>query len=506
MPRWRRGGGDWLLVALWLASLALIRSGTVEERDPYWQIQAGVETLRGESLTRPDSWSWAPVDSDFSQTSPAWNMILGLAWKGAGFFGFFLVSFVTIGAMLWLLVVLARRLGAGPLSTLAGLSIPMLLALSFLTARATVAAQVLFLGAIVLADWWRSRASGLAALPGAALVLVFAGAVAAAGSWVHLSWLLLAPAMAVACSILWAATPQLGRIRIIAFSLATAAGAGIGVLVGPHGTGAWRLSRSVQAACSGVITEWLGMFTPALAVRWAAPGVLAIVGAAAAALWVVRRWRTRGSDPRVGLVAALIALVLPASLGGVSAIRFIGIAVLTLSPVVAMGVSQVAAYFRGRLAGEPRGAFRHERLRFWAQGQHWRPVLVALLVVLSPGIVVKTMPLGEPTNDVAMASVLPPSCRLLSDPGSAAAVILLRPDVRVWIDGRADYYGKQRNVEAIDALSSTSTRTPPLTGATCIILNTDAHLDVQPLVETLDQDARWRRLGARGTLITWARA
>jgi hypothetical protein len=502
----RRPRGNWVLVAFWLGSLALIRSGSVEERDPYWQIRAGLETLHGAPLTRPDSWSWAPVDANFSQTSPAWNMILALAWRGAGYLGLFLISVLTTGAMLYLLVVLARRLGAGPLSTLVGLSVTLLLALSFLSPRATVAAQVLFLGTIVLADWWRYRAARYT-LPVSALV-VFGGAtmVAWSGSWLHLSWLLLAPAMAMSTTVLWAATPELGTRRVVVFTIGGTAGAAIGVLAGPYGSGAWHLSRVVQRACSGVVTEWLGMFTPGLAGRWALPGTLAIVTAAAAVMWIFRRWHTRGSDRRVGLLAALTILALPASLCGISAVRFIGISMLTLSPVAAMFVGYVAVRMRRRLAAEPKGAFRHERVRFWAQGCHWRPVFVALLVVLSPGVVLATMPLGKPSADVAIAETLPRSCRLFSDPGSAAAVVLLRPDVKVWIDGRADYYGWERNSEAVRLLTADNTTSPVLTRATCVVLSRDAHVHVEPLVAALDKDPAWKRLLSDGPLVAWARS
>lgn len=49
---------------LWLGSLALVRAGSVEEHDPSWQAQAGMEWLDGAALQRPDSWSWTPVGGD----------------------------------------------------------------------------------------------------------------------------------------------------------------------------------------------------------------------------------------------------------------------------------------------------------------------------------------------------------------------------------------------------------------------------------------------------------
>ncbi len=77
----RRG---WLLPWLALAALAVVRAGVVDERDPYWQVRAGLENLGGAPLSRPDTWSWAHVDRRFTQTSPAWNDALALGWDADG--------------------------------------------------------------------------------------------------------------------------------------------------------------------------------------------------------------------------------------------------------------------------------------------------------------------------------------------------------------------------------------------------------------------------------------
>jgi hypothetical protein len=489
-----------------MAALALIRSGSVEERDPYWQVRAGMETLNGAALSRPDSWSWAPVERAFTQTSPGWNVVLGGAWEAAGFSGLFLVSLVAIGALLSLVVVLSRRLGSGPISTWAALIVILLIALPFLSPRATVAAQALFLGAIVCADWWRRRAARYPILFGASIVGAGATAFAGVGSWLHLSWLILSPAMALSSAVLWIATPQLGQRRGAAFTTAVTAGASLGVLAGPYGTDAWELSSRVQDACSGLVTEWLGMFTPGLAARWALPGTMAIVGAGAAFAWIIRRWRSRGEDPRVGLVAALTVLALPASLGGLTAVRFIGVSLLALAPLAAMAAGGVATRVRRRLDEEPRGALRNGRIRFWADGRHWRPVLVALLVVLFPGVVLMTLPLARPTEDMTIAERLPLNCRLFSDPGSAAPVILLRPDIKVWVDGRADYYGRERNIEALKLLRSGETDSPVLKRATCVMLRRDGQLNVGPLVQALDGDSAWTRLMSDDSVSAWVRS
>ncbi len=496
----------WVLVGGWLTALTLVRSGSVEERDPYWQTRAGVETLHGAPLVRPDAWSWAPVEGDFTQTSPGWNLLLGVAWEGLRFFGLFLVSAVAIGSLLLLLVVISRRLGAGPLATLVGLTAVLLIALPFLSMRATVAAQALFLGSIVWADWWRMRAGGVSRPMGMLAVGLAAAGFSGVGSWLHLSWLLLAPTLALCWAVIWAASPRLGRARIVGFIGSGGLGAVAGVLLGPYGADAWQVTRAVQAACAGLITEWLGMFTPGLALRWAAPGILAILTAAASGAWAVRGWGGRGEDRRVGVVAALSVVALPTALAGLVAIRFIGVSLLALAPVLAMASEELGVRLQRRLAAEPRGAFANPRVRFWATSAHWRPVLVAVLVVLSPGVLLMTLPLARPLAEMAVLKDLPRGCRLVSDPGSAGPVILLRPDVRVWTDGRADYYGRQRTVEVIEVLGSASTQWPALDAATCVMLRRHPNFPVAALARALDADPEWSRVNTGEEPGVWVRS
>ena len=188
---------------LWLGSLALVRAGTVEERDPYWQARAGMDWLAGAPLKAPDTWSWSPVGGDVKWTSPFWNAALGLVYDTTGFVGIFLVGMAAIAALLASMVLLARRLGARPLPTLAALVPILLLGLPFLSPRATVPALALAFFALAAADRWRSHGARTSVSLGAVGAGLAAAAVTATGMWLHLSWLALGPATAVACSVLW---------------------------------------------------------------------------------------------------------------------------------------------------------------------------------------------------------------------------------------------------------------------------------------------------------------
>lgn len=497
----RRG---WLLPWLALAALAVVRAGVVDERDPYWQIRAGLENLDGAPLSRPDAWSWAPVDRLFTQTSPAWNDALAVGWDAAGFAGFFAVSLASMLLFTTLVLVAARRLGAHPLPALGAVLAVLLVALPMVSPRATLVAQSLFLAAVLGADRARAAAGRVPVVVLGAAALVGGFVVAAAGSWVHLSWLLLAPALWLAVVVLCLATPELGRARGAVAVVAAGLGLGLGVLAGPYGTQAWAVTRTVQDAADGVILEWMSPAAPGLALRWLPTAAIALVLAVVGVVRTARRWPDRADDPRVGLATALLVLAVPAAVGGLLGVRFIGLALLTLAPLAAVGATRLAGRAGARArAPEPTGPFRSGVLRRWSAGGPWRVVGWLTLGLLSPLVLLAGAGLGRPA-EADVVDALPRGCRLVSDPASAGPVLLLRPDVRVWVDTRADYWGAERNREALAVLSGASTDVPAVTGATCAMLSA-ADVPTGRLAAALDADPTWEPAATAPGLRTWVR-
>ncbi|NHA69164.1 hypothetical protein [Phycicoccus flavus] len=502
MNRRRR---DWWLVTAWLGSLALVRAGSIEDTDPYWQVRAGVETLRGLPLVRPDSWSWDPVATPFFQTSPGWNVVLGLGWDAARYAGVFLVGLASIGTYLLVAVLLARRLGARPLPTLAGVLLCVLPALAMVSPRATLVAQTVFMAAVLAADSWRRRPRPAAAVD-IAVVLAAAWALTSLGSWVHLSWVALAPATAVCWAVIWFTTAEIARVRALLLSAAGAVGAAAGALTGPYGLDVLVYTRRVRGAADGLVVEWLSVLTPGLALRWLPATLLALVVSGAGLLLAWRRWRTDASDPRAGLVAALCIVALPAALASFSAIRFVGIALLAVAPVGAVAATATWDRIRARAAERPpRGPFRSARVRFWSDGARWRVVLTVVVAILAPGTLLLTLPLSRPLPELAAADALPDSCRLVSDTSSAAVVLLARPDVPVWFDGRFDYWGHDRSAAAVRTLARADLTAPPFSDAGCVMLTTGNDLSGGALEAALDASAQWRPAGPGGPVRVWVR-
>ena len=247
------------------------------------------------------------------------------------------------------------------------------------------------------------------------------------------------------------------------------------------------------------------MFHPAMVGRWGAFGVLALVGAAMSATWCARRWRSARMDDTVALVAGLTTLALPAAVGGLVAVRFIGVVAYTLAPVAALAVTRLSDRATRRVAEDPpRGIFRSARVRFWSQGSHWRPVLIAVWVLLLPGVALLTLPFARPIDDAAVLNRLPSGCLLFSDGGTGGAAVLLRPDIPVWYDGRADYWGRDRNTLAARVLATDDVETPPFSQATCVALRVDT--EGTKLVEKgLNASGSWKQIARSGEVVGWVR-
>lgn len=492
-------GTTWLMVA-WLGSLALVCSGRVVERDPYWQARAGLELLAGGSLSRPDDWSWAPVSGDFSQTSPLWNVTLGVFWDHLGFFGIFLLTLGSISAYFCVVARLSRLLGAGRIASLAAITVCALAALPFLSPRAALVAVTLYLVVLVIGHRWANALPGRLWLKAGATAL---GATCAAslGNWIHLSWFLLAGGAAASLFVMWAMDPRLHRSEKLTLGVAAAAGMTMGALMGPYGLNAWAQSERVRQACTGVIAEWMSPFTEGLRLRWLIPCVFALLIASAASIWLVRNYAVPGRrGARSALLAALLMVLVPAALGGVIGIRFIGVALLVGAPALAGVIGRTVVRIRALASQSPSGLLAHPRIRVWLAAEPWTRVLAAVLLLLSPATAVLAAGLARPQPELELVQHLPRDCQLFSEGATAATALLVRPDVKVWVDGRADYYGAERNRQSARYLRAQVRGVAVPTGTTCVMLVDPFSA---PLAESLDSNPAWTKVASITTGGVW---
>jgi hypothetical protein len=484
---------DRILLFTWIAIFAIARSGRFEERDPYWQVRAGAENLAGWPLARPDTWSWAGIEGNWYQNSAGWNNVLAIGYGIAGYWGIFALTAVLIAVYFGLVALLAARFGARALPGMAGMVVLVAGSLSMLSPRATLIVQVLILVAIVFADAWTRRAPGLPVWAGAAGAFAVAAVLSALGNWSHLSFLIMSPALAVLWGIVWVLA-RLDGPRRAAVIIGGTLGWLLGLLASPYGVALGiERTRIVQEICTGLILEWS---SPLLAVMDAKVRIAVAVGVALAvamAVWLLRRLRSRRRSASEPALLALAVFGIPATLASLWAVRFLGIGLLTMAPVVALAATEATVAARRRLGSRP-----SSRWAEYAQGGFWRPVLAAVTVVLLPGALWLGAQHAVPAEQ-ALVKQLPAGCRLMNSQTVAGPVILTRPDVLVWIDGRFEFFGRAHIQLAYDYFAGVAAEPVPRS-ATCVLV--DATVD-RGLARAVAESAQWRLAAREGQFELW---
>lgn len=496
------GVRKFLVLAL-MSMLALVRSAAPDERDPYWSARAGLDTLAGKPLARPDEWSWW-ADGTWYQNSPGWNVVLGGAYGTAGWWGLFVLTLASICVYLALMWMCARRLGARLLSGLAGLSLPLLSAFPMLNARATLLVQSLLLGGVLFAVWWSRHLGRFSLVVGAGGASVVGFALSFVGNWAHLSFVVLWLAVAATWAVVWGLdgrhSPGIRAITVVAGSSGLLAGTALS----PYGP-AVTLERLliVQRECAGVITEWASV--PSVGrVQVYLLGLVTLGVAGAGALALIRLIRRDGlSAPKTRLAAGLLVIGFPTAVLGWSTIRLLGISLLALAPVAALVGTWGVDALRRRVRAVRDVRLRGALLERTSPG-FWTVVLAGVVLVFFPITTVMAVRGARPA-EMTVIDALPQHCLLVSEPGVAGPVILARPDVQVWLDGRADFFGRDRLIHAARVLAAVE---PIPDQATCVILSTKAiGLGIVPdrLIKALDSDVRFTRTAEADGYALWIR-
>lgn len=448
-----------LLLAAWVTVCALWRANGDDQSDALWMAREGQAVLNGGGWVHPDRWSWAPVPNDFVPTSPGWQVLLALASDLGGRRGIYLLSLLMLGLALTTLAWAARLSGASALATSASLVIGSTLDLAFFRSRSGLPALALLVLHLVLL--WRFRAwlARVATSRAIFMTLALGSATASLGIWLHASWAGLA-LLDLACVAVLLRHPDGGstRRRRQAWT-ASACGVGIGTLTGPLGPAVWAEAARVSAACQGIVKEWKPPW--AIGTTWTAIWCLAL-GAIAASAWMARS----EGRLRAGLPGALLLAAATATLAAPAGVRFLLLGLALLIPLNALLLDRIA----------DATSSARSRLGQRGSGSYWLPIAFALaLLALSQSAVTavtKTFPI-----DTAITA-LPAGCRLFSDDIAAKSTLALRPDVPVWIDGRQDYYGRDRLLQARRFLDGKEDRVVPA-GTTCVLLRNGAHPGIE---------------------------
>jgi len=261
-------------------------------------------------------------------------------------------------------------------------------------------------------------------------------------------------------------------------------------------------SRITAAACAEFILEWVSPFTPGLSPQWPFVGISMALILVGIVWWFVRRLRRGPIDQTFALASAICVMAVPFAVAGMWALRFLGVSALMLVPVLGMGITSLAHRLRSWARKLPETSAAKEPALRWTRTRSWRVVLTLVAALLLP-LAVWAGPVNHAIpEELAAINALPSGCRLFTTASVAGPTILVRPDVPVWYDGRADYFGRARLVEARDFFNAQGATTAP-PGASCVVLPLTGQ-DTLPLaVARLNGDSAWTLLGTYGRFGVW---
>lgn len=442
----------YLVMAVLALLQALFRAEVPLGQDVLWGARWGIQVLDAGQLPRTDTYSWTAHGKAFIPNSWAWNVILGVDYRLLGVVGFWVLGGLLSLALALTTARMAARIGAPPLATIAIYAPVGMLGLEAVPRAQTVSNIAILLilpllATILFAERRRMIRSFILLC---ALQIV----------WMNLhSAALIGPILVlVGGSGLLLSRPTARSRAALARLVAAAAAAALCCLLTPYGFVPITHAAEVRSASTGLVTEWapagFGSVAQALA-------LLAVVGGAGLA------WRV-GRQGRGGAAACIAMLALCTA----SAVRFL--------PMLAVFAAPEIAVFVGGL---------RVRTRFLRFAVGLMLALLCLLAVLNLRDLRSLSPMVSPR----LIERLPSGCRLLNDDLAGDAVVLLRPDVPVSLDGRNDMYGRQIIV-GIENMFENRPGTAELLNkdrVTCVLGPSS-----MPLLRTLRRQPQWTVVGS----------
>lgn len=459
----------WVLAMLPLALIVAARAGVIGEGDPFWETRAGLDIFDGQPIIHYDTWSWVHTTDKWIPNSWLWNVLMGAAWKMGGFAAIGITMMIAGAGLFVVLVRQCRRYGADVWAAGLACAIGSLGVAAWITGRPNTATFIAYVVELAIAArLFDERRSSRVAAWSIAIVAVQALTIN-----LHLgAESLIGPLVFAGVGSLVQRRKDLSLALCVKSALPAVA-CTLGTVLNPIGLDVFQHALFVRSQSASVITEWQpGVNDPR--------GVVLII----AGIWaIVLAWRAGRGHVAGALVCAIVAAV--------SAVRFEPFVALLVIPEYAVWFSQLVR----------KHAIAHERVGLLIVEAVF---CLALLPLAIEGLVAPGQP-ASPRFSVKMVRAIPGDCKLFNGPLDGGLVELLRPGMKVAMDGRNDFFGKERVLEQRDVLRA---KVDSLAwfddhDIDCVLARTGKK--ERGLVAVMDRDPRWRVLGADGQVKLYQR-
>lgn len=386
------------LLTLFLIFLAsFYRSGKIVESDVFWQTRAGLDFLNHQTLLTNDIWSYAPHAGEWIPNSWGWNAILGYAYKYSATFGLFTLGFVVSIIFFSIIISASRKIGSSWNSINHTLSVIIIFSLPILSLRpALISALAVAIVLFFIEDLLRLFTKRPIILTILFLLLNFVMIN------LHLSW----PAYLFA-----------GLVGVTGYLLTTSS-----------------YKKTLFTMLPLTIAAVIGITANPLEFKWLSHVLFTI----SSSTDLIYEWRPIWEEPIyiLGLIIILVQLYPVTKFKRIRPWAFTSVA------FGIMGIMAIRFLPWAFLFALPAWSFWIRSFRI-KKDKYLSLPGVALAVALTTICFEASELHGMPAYLDAI-KVLPPNCHLIATPLPSGAVILFRPDVKIFVDGRNDYWGKER--------------------------------------------------------------
>ncbi|MBC9705803.1 MAG: hypothetical protein H9W81_12700 [Enterococcus sp.] len=451
-----------------ILGISLSRTIAIAEPDSFWQIKSGQDFLKHSQFLASDTYSWSAFGAEYLSNSWLWNALLGWIYNVASFEGVSVLVGVYVGLTLVLSALYLRSRNIGWGSIFIGVSVISILLGKWFTSRPQVNDYLLLvLGLLVIQKLSQKSMISLFVVLGFIILL-----------WNNLH--LTGPVGALCFGGMYFLALYNGDVSLWGketFSAIIRSVALIIFLLGlcfitPYGMSGITKSFETASASAGLISEWISPWDLSENSNFSSAVALLVIFLPLVLRVKEKRW-----------VEAVFLLGIFA-VGSYQA-RWVPFVLLMALP-----------YICGDL----------EKARIFGVHQFMPYIKVTAL-----SVVLATLTMGVTTffaedrvsrggYGYAILDEVPQGCKLYNDVSFGGPMILMRPDVKVSMDGRNDLYGREEYLEQAYltyAIEGTD-RWLEDNGITCVLIHSyqglDTYLSHQNTWEMRAEDSHGARL------------
>lgn len=448
------------LVIISIISFGLIRSIYIAEPDILWQAKSGMDLLADGIFVRPDSYSWTASGTEYISNSWLWNVITAVVYETGGFLGIAICTGILTSIIFSLLAYTLRRYSVSWPAVFFALSALALFSGFWFTGRPQIADYLLL--SAVLAGFSKAkltkRIHHIYAVLALTLTIVL---------WnnLHLTGMVGSVCFAAIyflkqvesqSSVRWKtmiapALRSLGALSIFMVSC----------LLTPYGVAGLVKPLVTASASTGVITEWISPWTFYEYINTISAVAIVVTVSVIAVRFRTIHWLD---------TAYVIGLLAVASWQS----RWVPFATVLLIVMVGKSLDSI------------------RRKYHFANSVYVKSAALALVSTLMVAGCATFIPQDRVSNakyGFSLVNSVPAGCKVFNEAAMGGPLVLMRPDIKVSLDGRNDMYGPDEYIEQNSVAHNLVDAAKWLQGnrINCILLHEDSQLN-----SYLTSSSEWR--------------